>query len=194
MVQVSTVKSCLEGWREPVIHLDALLGWEKDFYPAITAGVLTLKFIFYWYWDPTLITFFAFLGLCLTLCDFIGPKILGQIFKPDSWTGEKEKKFDVACSEMVSLFSTMEQGWTACREAREKKPVVHFAGTVTALVSMAWIGNRINSFFLLYLLTLTAVMLPGLHRRGLLKKYFSMITLKVSEAMGKGGDGHKKAE
>ena len=79
MVQVSTVKSCLEGWREPVIHLDALLGWEKDFYPAITAGVLTLKFIFYWYWDPTLITFIAFLGLCLTLCDFIGPKILGQV-------------------------------------------------------------------------------------------------------------------
>ena len=119
---------------------------------------------------------------------------LFQIFKPDSWTGEKEKKFDVACSEIVSLFSAMEQGWKVCREAREKKPVVHFAGTVTALVSMAWIGNRINSFFLLYLLTLTAVMLPGLHRRGLLKKYFSMITLKVSEAMGKGGDGHKKAE
>ena len=79
MVQVSTVKSVLEGWREPVIHLDALLGWEKDFYPAITAGILTLKFIFYWYWDPTLITFFALMGLCLTLCDFIGPKILGQV-------------------------------------------------------------------------------------------------------------------
>merc|ERR1712223_2367257 len=108
---------------------------------------------------------------------------LGQIFKPDSWTGEKEKKFDVACSEIVSLFSAMEQGRTVCREAKEKKPVVHFVGTVTALASMAWIGNRINSFFLLYLLTLTAAMLPGLHRRGLLKKYFSMITLKVSEAM-----------
>jgi hypothetical protein len=117
-----------------------------------------------------------------------------QIFKPDSWTGEKEKKFDVACSEIVSLFSSIEQAFTCCREAKQKKPVIHFIGTVIALISMAWIGNRINSFFLLYLLAVAAAMLPGLHRRGLLKKYFSQVTMKVAEAMGKGGDAHKKAE
>ena len=79
MVQVGTVKSALEGWREPVIHLHALLGWEKDFYPAITAAVLALKFVVYWYWDPTPVDFLAHMGICLTLFDFVGPMILGQV-------------------------------------------------------------------------------------------------------------------
>jgi hypothetical protein len=79
MVQTSTIKSCLEGWRDPVIHLDALLGWEKDFYPAITAGILTFKFLFIWYWDPTLLTLIAVTGLAITFADYIGPKVLGQV-------------------------------------------------------------------------------------------------------------------
>ena len=93
-----------------------------------------------------------------------------QIFKPDSWTGEKEKKFSTACSEIVSLFSALKQGWTVCRKAKEKNPALHFVTSVTALISTVWISNRVNNFFLLYLLTLTVAMLPGLHRRGYLKK------------------------
>ena len=93
-----------------------------------------------------------------------------QIFKPDSWTGEKEKKFGVTCSEIVSLFDALQQGWTVCRKAKEKNPTGHFAASVTALVSVVWISNRVNGFSLLYLLTLTVAMLPGLHRRGYLKK------------------------
>ncbi len=72
--------------------------------------------------------------------------------------------------------------------------MLHFIGTVIALAAMAWIGNRINSFFLLYLAALTLAMLPGLHRRGLLKKYLAQATTMVAGAMGKGGDAHKKAE
>ena len=77
--QVGNIKSNLEEWREVVIKADAVLGWEEDWYPAVTGGVLTAAFLFIWYWDPTLLTFFAFMGLIVTLTDYLGPKIISQV-------------------------------------------------------------------------------------------------------------------
>ena len=34
----------------------------------------------------------------------------------------------------------------ACREARAKKPFIHFIATVMSLVGLAWIGNRISKY------------------------------------------------
>ena len=78
--QLRSVKNNLEEWREVVIKADALLGWEVDWYPAVTGGVLTAAFLFIWYWDPTLLTFFAFMGLVVTLTDYAGPKIVNQVY------------------------------------------------------------------------------------------------------------------
>ena len=108
MIEVRSVKNCLENWRELVVHADAVLGWEKDFYPAITAGLLTFKFIFIWYWDPTLLTLLAMTGLLFTLADYIGPKIMDKVFKKENWTAAKEKKFDNFCHEVVAFFAAIE--------------------------------------------------------------------------------------
>ena len=62
MTDVSKVKGCLSQWRELVILADGLLGWEKDFYPALIAAAVTLKFVFVWWWDPTLLTFISITG------------------------------------------------------------------------------------------------------------------------------------
>lgn len=193
MIETSTVKSCLESWREVVLHVDSLLGWDKDWYPAVTAGLLTFKFLFVWYWDPTLLTFLAMTGIMLTLVDYLGPKIMNQVFKPDAWTGVKEKQFEEVCEGIVGGLRCVEDAHRFCREAKEKKPILHFLGTIFTLFSVAWIGNKLNNFFLLYLVTLTLLMLPGLHRKGLLKKYFSQITLKISEVV-KGKESMKKVE
>lgn len=75
----SQIRSCLEKWREPAVLVDAVLGWEKDFYPAITVGVLSLQFLTVWYWDMTLLTILALTGLCLTLADYLGPKIMDKV-------------------------------------------------------------------------------------------------------------------
>lgn len=115
------------------------------------------------------------------------------MFKPENWTGEKEKKLDLISAELADLGQSISGVVQAVREAKNKKPIIHFLGTVFALFSLAWIGNRVNNFFLLYIFVLTLAMLPGLHRRGLLKKYFSQITLKISETV-KGKDSLKKSE
>ncbi len=79
MLERSNVKTCLERWREPLLHASSVLFWEKDFYPAVIAGVLTTKFIFIWWWDPTFLTAVAVAGFVLTLVDYLGPKITAQV-------------------------------------------------------------------------------------------------------------------
>lgn len=181
--QLRSVKNNLEEWREVVIKADALLGWEVDWYPAVTGGVLTAAFLFIWYWDPTLLTFFAFMGLLVTLTDYAGPKIVNQICGTESWNGTKEKQFEKVCDEIVSTMDNVHAAVNACRDARSKKPFIHFIVTVMTLISLAWIGNRINNFFLAYMLTLGVAMLPGLHRRGLLQKHFSQLSIKFGELL-----------
>ena len=40
---------------------------------------MTAGFLWVWYWDPTLLTFIALMGLVLTLVDYVGPKIINQV-------------------------------------------------------------------------------------------------------------------
>jgi len=189
--RLSTIKSNLEDWREVVLKTDAILGWDVDWYPAVTGGVLTAVFLFVWYWDPTLLTFFAFMGLIVTLTDYLGPRIINQMFGSDSWNGTKEKKFEDVCEEIVTTMDNVHAALSACRDARSRKPFIHFIATVMSLIVLAWLGNRINNFFLAYLLTLGVAMLPGLLRRGILQRAFSQLTIKFGE-MIKGKDALKK--
>lgn len=179
--RLSSVKSGLETWREVVIRLDSLLGWECDWYPAVSGGVVTAGFLWVWYWDPTLLTFIALMGLVLTLVDYVGPKIINQVYGNNTWTGAKEQKFDQVCGEIVGAIENVEEAFRLCRDARGKKPVVHFVVTCLSLLTLAWLGNKINNFFLAYLLTLGLMMVPGLHRKGLLQKHFSQLSAKIAE-------------
>ena len=115
------------------------------------------------------------------------------MFKADNWTGEKEQKFDDVCAQIVSALAALDSFRKFVGEAKTKKPILHFVATVGTLFFLAWLGNTVNNFFLLYLVTMAVAMLPGLHRRGLLKKVFANVTLKVSEVV-RGKDHLKKAE
>ena len=79
------------------------------------------------------------------------------------------------------------------REYRSQKPVFHFVGTLMFFFSLAALGNRINNFFLAFLLTNFALMLPGLHKKGILQNLYAQATLKFAEII-KGKDYLKKAE
>jgi len=188
--RLSTVKSGLESWKEVVIRVDSVLGWECDWYPAVSAGAVTAGFLWVWYWDPTLLTFIAFAGLLITLIDYLGPKITSQVFG-NNWNLSKEQKYDQVCSDIVSGIENVEEAFRYIREARGKKPMVHFVATCLSLLALAWLGNKINNFFLAYLLTLGLMMLPGLQRRGLLQKHMSMLSAKFTE-MTKGKEAFVK--
>ena len=55
--------------------------------------------------------------------------------------------------------------------------------TVLSLVLLAWIGNRINNFFLAYLITIGMVLLPKIQRQGLLQQSMAMVKPQLERGM-----------
>merc|ERR1712013_337359 len=136
----------------------------------------TAVFLTVWYTDPSLLTLLATVGLILTLADFIGPKILDKIFKPETWTNEKEKKLEKVCHSLVSVGHLVSSLSNSLATMKATSPMLHFSLVCSGLLLLAWLG-----LFLLYIATLFVVMLPGLHRRGLLEKHCGAAMAKLRE-------------
>lgn len=162
---------------------DSVLGWEQEWHPAATAGTLTVGFLTVWYLDPSLMTLLASLGLLLTLADYLGPKILDKLFKPESWTGEKERKLEAVCRSVVSLRRLLESLSSYVASMRAGSPLVHFSVVTSSLFAMAWLGTIVSGLFLLYMSTLFVTMLPGLHRRGLLEKHCAAVVTRLRDVV-----------
>ena len=64
---------------------------------------------------------------------------------------------------------------------RDTSPTLHFSAVVASLLAFSWLGGMLSGFFLLYLLLLVLLMLPGLHKKGLLQKHCASLTLKLGE-------------
>lgn len=183
--KASRLKHTLSDWREVVLQANSLLTWDQEWYPGVIAALVTAFYTAIWYWDPTLVTFIAFLGLFATMLDYLGPKVINQVFSVDQWSSVKERKFDEVCENVVLGIDKLDSLWQFCREARTQKPVFHFIGTLFFFFSLAAIGNRMNNFFLAYIMTNAVFMLPGLHKKGILKEHFAKLTLRAKDYMKK---------
>jgi len=175
------VKSCLESWREVVIIIDSVLAWDKDWYPAVTAGSLTVTYLILFWLSPSILTLLSIIGLVLTLLDYLGPLLMDKIFSSAQWTGEKEKKLDAVCKSVVNITLLISSCCTSFCSLKTSSPMTHFGVTSTSLLLLAYIGSMVSGMFLSYILTLLFLMLPGLYRRGLLARYCSSLVLKVEE-------------
>ena len=60
----------------------------------MTAGSLTTIFLTLWYYDPSFVTLISLIGLTVTLADYIVPRVIPLIAKPENWTGKKEKQLE----------------------------------------------------------------------------------------------------
>lgn len=179
--RVDNLKWTLENWREIVVLADRVLSWEQDWFAGIVAGAVSFIYLLVWYWDPTMLTLFAFTGLFISLADYLGPKIIAKVFGPDNWNGAKEKHFELVCEKLCSAAGTVESWLKTIHGIRGSKPVAHFVATLLILFSIASIGSRINNFFLAYLSTLLLALMPGLLDRKLIQKSFATVMLKVEE-------------
>ena len=170
--RLNSVRSAFSGVREIIARADSIV--DADQYAYVGGGALTLLFATVWCWDPSFLTFISFVGFVLTIADYFGPKLLPYLLSND-WNEEKEKRYDAFCKNLVRILGNVERAYTWYMGWRSQKRLVNFAVTVTSLVVLAWIGNRINNFFLAYLISIAVVLFPKIHRQGLLQQGFSML-------------------
>jgi len=178
---VNRVKRAVEDWRELVLIGDSVLGWDKEWFPAVTAGSLTVMFLSVWYTEPSLLTLISLLGLLLTLTDYLGPRVMDKVFPEDSWSSDKEARLEDVARSLVRLSNLLQGLGSSLVGLRTSNPLSHFALTSGVLLVTAYIGSIFSGLFIVYINLLGLLMLPGLHRRGLLQKYCSTLTDKLSD-------------
>lgn len=179
--RLNSVKENLMGVRELIVRADSIVDTEQ--YALVGGSFLTLAFGLVWYWDPSFLTFIAFIGFVTTIADYVGPKLLPYILNANDWNEDKEKKYDTVCQNMVRIINNVEKGISCYKEWRIQKPLLTKVITLASLVLLAWIGNRINNFFLAYLITIGMVLLPKITRQGLLQKSMEMLKPQLERGM-----------
>lgn len=177
--KVIEMKSTLEPWRELVIHMDNILSWKQDWHPAISAGSITIIFTVLWYCDPPFVTVASLLLLLLTLLDYAGPRLLPMLFNPDMWSGQKEAQLERISQDLVNLSTLMSSTVMWCSQKKSLSPNLHFSASILSLLALAWLGSMFSGVCLVYFTLMFVIMLPGLHKRGLLEKYCKSAVDKV---------------
>jgi len=176
---VSPGNKLVDDWREVVILGDSVLGWDVDWYPAVTSGSVTLIYLLVWYMDLSLLTLISLLGLFITLADYLGPRVLDKIFT--DWTPDKDKKLEKSIKSLTFVSRLTNGLISSFLSLRTSNPMTHFTIVCTTLLTTAYIGSLVSGLLLSYLAVMVLLMIPGLHRRGLLDKYCSSLTDKVKE-------------
>jgi len=82
----------------------------------------------------------------------LGPRIIPQVFGVNSWNGAKEKHFDLVCKKISNAIDTTSNSIETIRNFRKSRPLANFLATLSGLIVLAWIGNKINNFFMVNLL------------------------------------------
>lgn len=178
--RLNNVKENLMGVRELIVRADKIIDAEQ--YALVGGSILTAAFAFVWCWDPSFLTFIAFIGFVATLTDYLGPKALPYILNTTIWTEDNEKKYNAVCEHIVRILNRVESAATLYKEWRIQKPLLNCLATIVALLSLAWIGNRINNFLLAYVLAMALVVLPKLLRQGLLQNGMDMLKPQLEKA------------
>lgn len=187
---VKLYKRRLENWREVLIHLNALITWEKPYFPGIITGAVTLIFIMLWYFDPSVLTTLSIIGIISCVLDYIVPILSASFFDSSKWTGAQERKYEEICHDVVGLYICIKTIWDSVRHVKESKPYLYFVGVLGTLVMTAWIGNLINNLFLTYLIVLFTSLLPGIKSQNFVQRNMSKVMTMIKGMTG--GEAKKK--
>ena len=179
--RLNSVKENLKGLRELIVRAESFVDAEQ--YALVGGSVLTLAFALVWYWDPSFLTFIAFIGFVTVNADYWGPKILPYILETNDWNEAKQKQYDTVCNNIVRIINRAEHAISWYKESRIQKPFVTNLITVISLMVLAWIGNRINNFFLTYFLTIAMVLLPKIQRQGLMQQSIEKIKPQLEKGL-----------
>ncbi|KAM7364691.1 ADP-ribosylation factor-like 6 interacting protein 1 [Cochliomyia hominivorax] len=188
------LKHDLEPWRNIIVLADAVLVWEKNFYPAIIFAGVSIFFLALWAMDLSIITLLALAGLLGVLFDFLYPTISRIVFNADQWSGKQEAQFEHIVNQLCNIKLSI-MGWYEYLFAnKEKKSTMFVIIMSVTLLALAWIGAIFNNLLLMYLLTLGVTLYPGVQDKGVIKQFKERFGCLVNSKIEKIREVTKKQE
>ncbi|XP_055390105.1 ADP-ribosylation factor-like protein 6-interacting protein 1 [Condylostylus longicornis] len=188
------LKHDLENWRELILLCNSVLKWEKPFYPGIIFGGISVTFLILWWLDLSVLTLICSLALKTVLFDYFYPMISKFIFKPESWTGAQESKFEDVCNELCVIKDKINSLSEILFNAKQEKSTLFVIAVSAALLFGAYIGSVIDNLLLAYIAILGLGFYPGLQQQGYVGKAMAQISALVAAKLQKIKEKSNKTE
>ncbi|XP_022669731.1 ADP-ribosylation factor-like protein 6-interacting protein 1 isoform X2 [Varroa jacobsoni] len=175
----AALKKRLEPWREIALLVQRLLTWEKPLFPAIITGVTTLLYLILYCMDMSNLTLFPLLVAFVLISDVVVPFIAPKVFDPAKWGAAQENQFEEICDTIAKgLRDLTNVGYQIC-QSRENSPRIFLVCSLGVLFFLSWLGSVLNGFFAAWVLTLFALLAPGLKQNGVLDKAIQFVMTKA---------------
>lgn len=163
-------KTYLRGWKEIIVRLHSIMIWSKPQDCSNLVKAVTGLFVLIWLCNTSVLTTLSVIGLVVTFADYAAPLIFRDFFDSSRWGPKEEKVYEAVCEEIATAIFLMNTLWNQWREMKETRPKMYSFILLTSLLMLAYIGNTINNLLLLYVLTMSIVLLPGLKHHGILQQ------------------------
>lgn len=75
-----------------------------------------------WLSEPSTLTMIAFIGLMVTMADYILPTIVSTLFKNEDWDREKQQRYEEICTNLIIYQTKLELLLTSYYRMRVTNP------------------------------------------------------------------------
>jgi hypothetical protein len=183
--RLEKTKESLANFREFLTAIHDLFTWKREWFPALIVGVVTLFYGFVWWYEVTVLTTLsalAILGVCVDVACVRGRKFITQAWP---WNPSRERQFTDICIWISHGGANLSAGVSKLAGLRESSPLVYYAGTVTALLFTAWIGNAVPNHLLCYGSTLGLALYPGIDESGVIGRHLGHLYPQIRQLVTK---------
>jgi len=167
---MASLKQDLEGYRQLLLPINKVLEWEESHYPAILVGSITLIFALIWAMEPSVLTCFSLMGLSLCLIDFVVPAVTTYFFAAAEWSETQEEAFESICQRVLNFKAHISNAKSTLLDLKTDKPKAYLLVMMGIFACTAWVGSLMDNLLLTYLMVLFVILLPGLHKHGIIQK------------------------
>ena len=186
---ITQYKTSLRGWKEIIVRLHSCMIWSQPHDCPVIVLSVSLVFVLVWLLNASVLTTLSVIGFVITVSDYAVPIVCSNFVDPSLWTEREDKVYDTVCEELATLTFLLMSMYNQWRQMKETKPKQYSFVLLTSLLMLAYIGNTINNLLLLYLVTMSIVLLPGLKHHGILQQIIKQaiqgvkgVTAKVTAA------------
>jgi len=168
--EMISLKTDMESYRQLLIPINKVLEWEESHYPAILVGLITLLFALIWTMEPSVLTCFSLIGLVICLIDFVVPAVTTYFFATAEWSEVQEEQYEAICQRVLNFKAHIANAKNTLMDLKADKPKAYLLVMMGIFACTAWLGSLMDNLLLTYLMVLFIILLPGLHKHGIIQK------------------------
>lgn len=128
-----------------------------------------LFFRFFFLIDLPFLSKMSILCIILTIVDYFLP-VLNSLMASKQWSAKDQSDFDNSCESIAKLKCTIAKGYSILVELKQENRKVYYSSLLVSLLVFAWLSGQIRSEFLTFIVTLLAVLFPGMSHHSVFKK------------------------